>query len=160
MLNSKGFTLIELMVTLVVLAILASIAVPSFQNTIQSSRTLSISNNLTTAMQFARSEAIKRGVRVDICRRNGNVCANSTAWQDGWLVKINGGAVLRVWDATGGNDLIVGPNETLTFRPNGMLTATANKTFAVQFSSCTNKTKYTLTVSPTGRVINQKGTCT
>lgn len=158
---SRGFTLIELMITLSILAILIAIAAPSFRDTIQNSRTLTIANDLTTALQFARSEAVKRGVRVDICRRNANACANATDWGNGWLVKVNGagGAVLRVWEAVGGQDTITGPNETLTYRPNGLLTKTTDTAFSVAFANCTGKPQYSIDLTATGRVTSTKGTC-
>ncbi len=150
---SRGFTLVELMVTLAILAILLTIAAPSFRDLIQSNRAQTISNDLITALQFARSEAVKRGVKVDICRRNGDVCANATSWGNGWLVKVNGGDVLRIWEAIGGQDTIIGPNETLTYRPNGLLTTSAAKVeFEVTSAQC-------ITLTATGRVTSAKGTC-
>ncbi|WAE53514.1 GspH/FimT family pseudopilin [Stutzerimonas frequens] len=150
---SRGFTLIELLITLSILAILLAIAAPSFRDLIQKNRTQTIANDLTTALQFARSEAVKRGVNVDICRRNGNTCANATDWGNGWLVKVNGGALLRVWEAVGGQDTVTGPNETLTYRPSGLLTtAAAEIEFEVSSAYCINLTA-------TGRVTSAKGTC-
>lgn len=76
--HNRGFTLIELLVTVAILAILLGLAVPSFRSLIENNRTQTAANNLTGALQFARSEAIKRGVATQICRRNGNACANAT----------------------------------------------------------------------------------
>lgn len=159
---SRGFTLVELLITLSILAIMLAIAAPSFTNLIQSNRTQTISNELMTALQFARSEAVKRGANVDICRRNGDVCANAVTWGNGWLVKVNGGDVLRVWEAVGGQDSVTGPNETLTYRPNGLLSkaaGAANVQFVVGYSNCTGKTQYTITLTATGRATSAKGTC-
>ena len=157
--HSRAFTLIELMITLAILAILLAIAAPSFRDTIQNNRTQTISNDLTTALQFARSEAVKRGVRVDICRRNENACADAADWGNGWLVKVNGGAVLRVWEAVGNQNTVTGPAETLSCRPNGLLTKTTATDFTVKFSNCTGKPQYTIALSATGRVTSTKGTC-
>ena len=54
----SGFTLLELLVTIALVAILASFAIPAFQSTVQSNRLLSCSNKLVAAVQFAKSEAI------------------------------------------------------------------------------------------------------
>jgi type IV fimbrial biogenesis protein FimT len=160
---SRAFTLIELMVTLAILAILLGIAAPSFREAIQNSRTQTITNSLVSALQFARSEAIKRGTGVDICRQNtdGTACEDNTTWQSGWLVKLNGagGEVLRVWDATINNDSVTGPAETLTYRSDGMLTKAPDDDFVVAFTSCTGKPMYTITLTATGRASSAKGTC-
>jgi type IV fimbrial biogenesis protein FimT len=74
-----GFTLIELMVTLSVAAILAALATPSFKNLIRSTTLTTISNQLVAAMATARSESIKLGVPVSINAINGD-------WSDGWEV--------------------------------------------------------------------------
>ena len=160
--KSRGFTLVELLITVSILAILLAIAAPSFRDLIQSNRTQTIANDLTTALQFARSEAVKRNVKVDICRRNQNACADATDWGNGWLVKINGGAALRVWEAVGGQNTVTGPDETLTYRPNGLLTKDSDDDdipFTVAFANCTGKTQYTIGLTATGRVTSTKGTC-
>lgn len=83
----RGLTLIELMVGVTVLSILLLFAVPSFQGTIARSRLTSSTNDLVSAMALARSEAIRRGTRVTVCKTaNGTACTTSGGWQQGWLV--------------------------------------------------------------------------
>ncbi len=86
---NKGFTLIELMVTIAVAGILAAIAVPSFKSTIQNNRLTTGANELVTALNLARSEAIKRGMTVTVRKvdSNSKTKSSSTAnWEAGWDV--------------------------------------------------------------------------
>lgn len=86
--TQAGFTLIELMVTLVVAGILLMIAVPSFVSLTQTNRVAGEVNGLSAALQYARAEAIKEGQPVTICvSTTGTSCAASaTPWQSGWIV--------------------------------------------------------------------------
>jgi type IV fimbrial biogenesis protein FimT len=84
---SSGFTLIELMVTIAIAGILLGVAIPSFTDTIASNRLTTTTNELVTALNLARSEAIKRGVRVTLCKSaNGSSCTNSGNWLQGWII--------------------------------------------------------------------------
>jgi type IV fimbrial biogenesis protein FimT len=77
--------LIELMVGLAVMALLMMVAVPSFQSTIASSRVTTVTNDLVGSLAAARTEAIRRGVRVTVCASaDGASCA--TDWSQGWMV--------------------------------------------------------------------------
>jgi type IV fimbrial biogenesis protein FimT len=85
--QSRGFTLIELMVALAVMALLMMVAVPSFQSTIASSRVTSVTNELVGTLAAARTEAIRRGVRVTVCASaDGASCATSGDWSQGWVM--------------------------------------------------------------------------
>ncbi|WP_292743448.1 pilus assembly FimT family protein, partial [Methylophaga sp. UBA3595] len=65
---NNGFTLIELMITLVVVIILVSIAAPSFNAMIRDNRLATEANNFLGSLQLAKSEAIRRGVQVTMLR--------------------------------------------------------------------------------------------
>lgn len=86
-----GFTLIELLITVVVLGVLTAIAVPNFNNFVRDSRRAATLNEFVAALNLARSEAVKRGVPVAVCRTNtGTTCTGTgTSWADGWLVFVN-----------------------------------------------------------------------
>ena len=84
--HMAGFTVTELVVVMLVVAILAAIAVPSFKYVTTSNRLAGEINGLLGDMQFARSEAIKQGLPVTVCSSGGGTsCANSH-WQNGWIV--------------------------------------------------------------------------
>jgi type IV fimbrial biogenesis protein FimT len=86
-----GFSFIELMITVVVTVVLATIAIPSFWNMIQANRVTAEANGLVSALTYARSEAVKRGERVSFCPSDGEqptpACGEN--WANGWLVFIN-----------------------------------------------------------------------
>jgi type IV fimbrial biogenesis protein FimT len=98
--RARGFTLVELMVTIMVLVVLVSVAVPSFDNIRLSSRLSSYSTDLVAGSQLARSEAIKRNAAVTLCASsNGTACATNGQWETGWIV-ISGSQVIQKQPAT------------------------------------------------------------
>lgn len=154
---TRGFTLIELMVTIAVLAIVISIAVPSFSGMLRENRSLALTSELQGAIQLARSEAVKRRGNVVICRRNaaGTACDNSADWAAGWII-LSGGIVIKVWDSVTGL-VVAGPDTGLTFKSNGTVTAAAN--FAVNTQSCSGLQKRTLEVTAIGTTTQKKIDC-
>lgn len=101
--RQSGFTLIELMVTLAVAAILLTVAVPSFWAIIQDNRLTAQTNDFVTDLHLARTEAITRGRRVTMCRCASNSsgqCPESSGqftcdtasgknWDQGWVIFVD-----------------------------------------------------------------------
>lgn len=81
-----GFTLVELAITVVVLAVLIGISIPLFAGLINGSRLTGNANELVAALQIARTEAIRRNVRTTVCQSaDGLTCTNATPWR-GWII--------------------------------------------------------------------------
>lgn len=77
--KNTGFTLLELIVVISITGVLVALAVPSFKDTMRNTRLTTSTNELVTALNFARSEAIKREQQV-VLRKTG------TNWENGWLI--------------------------------------------------------------------------
>ena len=81
-----GFNLLELMVGISVLGILLAFGVPSFTAMIRTNRLVEQSNGMVGALNYARSEALKRGYRVSACPGSSGACSGGTDWNAGVLV--------------------------------------------------------------------------
>ncbi|MDI9239898.1 GspH/FimT family pseudopilin [Lysobacter sp. LF1] len=178
--RARGVTFVELMVVLVVLAILMGMAVPSFEIVRNSSRLAAQTNELVTAVQLARSEAVTRRQWVSVCRSDdGTTCAAAATSWDGWMVfvdtnrdgarqnaedRLRVGEVRAPVSVLASNSLM---NNLVTFRPDGFArngSALLNATISV----CIPTTKPSdnrrlLTIASGSRVAveaaNGNGTC-
>jgi len=130
--NSCGFTLIELMVAFVVVAVLIGVAVPGFRTFILNGRVTTNTNDLLGELATARSEAIKRNATVVICRSDNPTattpaCSSGTAntWETGWLLFEDGATANNKTFSTGDvGDVLIRVHEPLT----GNLTLRGNNT--------------------------------
>lgn len=105
--NVRGFTLVELMVTVVVAAILLSIAIPNFATMLRKNRAATDVSALTTTIAYARSESVARGRNVCITPKT-----SGGAWKDGWQVRVDDatatctGDLLRTFSAAQGSSVL------------------------------------------------------
>jgi type IV fimbrial biogenesis protein FimT len=165
--RQHAFTLVELLVTLAVLAFALMIAVPSFTSLSRSNRTVSETNALIGALNLARSEAAKRNINVSVCTSNdGATCAQGIGWNDGWIVfedgntqgTVDGGdTVLRVFGKLSQANQI-SPSAALanfiTYKPDGFSTAQGH--FILCDDSGTASAR-DISVSRTGRITLSTG---
>lgn len=124
----SGFSLVELVVTLAVAAIIAAVAMPSFESMLNSSRLRGASEELTSVMLLARSEAVRRNAPVTVCgSSDGTTCNGSTNWAR-WIVigrdnaaSAGGSEVIDVIrdNALPGGVQLTGPAAGIRFNPSG-----------------------------------------
>lgn len=164
--KNRGFTLIELMVTIAIVAILATVAVPSFRDIIVNNRMASQANALVSALTLARSEAVKQNQTATVCASSNGTscttCATGVDWACGWLVWVDSNGdntlqaseIIRVESTLAGSSKLTGPAASLQYQASGFTTA------AVTYSLCYS-TQYSgrkTSVSTTGRVNTVKYT--
>lgn len=172
-----GVTVIELMVTLSIVVVLLTVAVPGLSDLIADNRRVGSVHQLVGALNMARSEAIKRGVRVTLCKTNHSeaaipVCDPSAGWDKNWLVFVDNDhqtgnvrgvvdgidQVLRVLYPSNAMTITtgVGYSGGISYQPNGISqglrtsggVGPANGTFIL----CANGRAKTVIINSTGRV--------
>jgi len=158
--DQRGFTLMELMITVAVMAILLTAALPNFRTALQNNRLTAQANELITAMQFARSEALKRGFPVELCSSSdGAVCGGD--WNEGWLVYVDppGAApeVLRVWPGNGDDFSFTPADGEVRYQPTGFADAAIQ--LDLTLPECTGNNARQIIVEATGRAASERTTC-
>lgn len=126
--NSFGFTLIELVITLAIAALALSLAVPNLRDFTLRNNLAAKANELVGTLNYARSEAVRRGETITVTSNNGN------AWEDGWQISDASADLLRNIDAMDGATL-TGSANTVQYLASGFTAAGATTTFTLCFES-------------------------
>ncbi len=127
-LRPGGFTLIELMIVLVILAVVLAVGLPGFANVFLGTRLSNYSNELVSSVYLARGEAIKRNVNITLCASSdGATCSTTNTWGEGWIV-LEPPATVIASNATVAPGFLVSEaaaTDTLVFDGSGLVTPAA-----------------------------------
>jgi type IV fimbrial biogenesis protein FimT len=168
--KSKGFTLIELMVTVGILAILLGLAAPSFVDALRRTQARNLGDDLMGALIFARQQAISTNQCVSVCMvddasAGAPVCANRGGnWERGWLVYANPSCnsvitgadveILQIHNGVANGPTIGVSNRTqprlVQFNPRGQIPIDQAKQFNLAPRGGTAFSR--ICVAPTGRI--------
>jgi type IV fimbrial biogenesis protein FimT len=148
----RGFTLLELMITIAVLAILVTVGVPGFQELIQNNRVTTQTNELVTALNLARTEAVKRGRHVQVAVSKGD---------PGWTATVSVAGsppseALREIDR-GGSAVTVLEGATVVYDPTGAPDDSVE--FVMQPEACSGNKSRVISLGLSGQLTTTKQDC-
>ncbi|WP_341303802.1 GspH/FimT family pseudopilin [Pseudomonas sp. TMP25] len=154
--SSKGFTLIEMMVAIAIIAILASVGIPAFQNMTLNNRITTTTNGLLGVLQLARSEAVTKRRDITVCPSTDQAtCTAGTAWREG-VVVLEGANILRALPATSGSVEIISAITQLTYQTTGRLSS-ADPQFSIQDDRGVGSTSREICINLVGQVTSARG---
>lgn len=180
---SKGFTLVELMVTVAIAAIVLGIAIPSFNSLMLNNRSVALGEDFAMALNFTRAEAVKRKERVSLCASDDGISCAAT-WTNGFMVFVDNApannsvapvvpdalgvtTILRVWPAQDPDATITVTNNGaaatfIRYTSRGVLAQVANaEPFVInaQLDGCSGDSARRITVRLAGAVTVERVAC-
>ncbi len=159
--RAAGFTIIELMFVVALIAVLLGIGAPAMTTMVANNRISTVASDLLTDFTFARATAISRSQRVGICASNDQATCNGSSWQQGWMIYVDANSnnafdvatetIVRVHDAlpSGLTVTATPPALDVVFRPSGP--ADAARSFLVCKNGFIGRT---IAINATGRPLS------
>jgi type IV fimbrial biogenesis protein FimT len=152
----RGFTAVELVISIAIVAILLGVGAPALRDLIASQRVRSAANDLYTDLTFARSEAIKRNAQVRVVR-------DSASWSEGWIV-MSAGTALRAKSGMSNVSFAGAVGDNVTYNGDGRTTLGAATSFNFSSTVGTAVRMRCVVITPSGRPSvlvdgNRNGNC-
>jgi len=177
--RQNGLTLIELLLSIVVLTIIVALGVPSFMEFIKNNRLTAQANNLVVSIQLARNEAVKRGSGSTVCASTDmTTCSGDDDWSTGWIVfsdldrdgtpdtggsdppcEVDEDCIMRTDGAISKATLTGNGTDNIRFLPNGLTSSPAAMTLTLTANDCYNNQVRSITVTRQGHTIVSKQPC-
>lgn len=148
----SGFTLIEMLIVVSIVAILASIAIPSFKSLMQSQRVKNAAFELFATLSVARSEAIKRNATVTVAP------VSAGSWQAGWGIAASGAPAIKTQGSINGVVITLAP-ASVAYARNGRITG-ASPSFQIDVSATATTNVRCIKIELSGMPRTLKGACT
>ena len=145
-----GFTLIELMVSIAIVAIIATLAVPGFTEFSASQRVKAAASSLFISILHARSEAITRDIIVTLAPISGD-------WANGWTIQNPAFPDLNLERHDQNSNVVISGPSSLRYRSSGRLADTSVSDFSITADG--TLAEYCVSVSLSGQPISKKGAC-
>lgn len=150
--SSGGFSLSEMLATVAIVAVVTSVGLPMLRGFIDDAAVSTAADQMLAALNYTRSEAVKRNSRVTMCRSgDGATCANDAVvgdWRGGWIIFVDGAdaaaldpddEILRVQDALSGSGTLLATGavaDYVSYASNGQARLADGAAQAGVFTAC------------------------
>lgn len=168
--SRQGYSLVEVLMTLIIVGILVAIAYPSYRSFIQNTRVTTLTNDFMSSLAYARAEALKGDVAVTICPTaddNYYDCGPAANWPRGWIIfqdrNQNGHVAnlkdrLKVYRSGVGDIQVMTTVPYITYNRAGFLSAGIGA-FTLSLTDCVGNSARLVNLSPTGRATLTSALC-
>lgn len=146
--RSRGFTLVEMMVVVLILGVLAAIAAPNMTVMIRNQRLKNAAFDIYSALNLARSEALKRNRTVTLTPNSGN-------WANGWVAKDSANNVVQT--QSGWTNISISGPSTIAFNTAGRANAVTQ--MSVTATGAVDSSQRCITLELSGRATSKDGAC-
>ncbi|MGQ3056392.1 MAG: GspH/FimT family pseudopilin [Nevskia sp.] len=178
--RARGFTLIEMLTTVAVVAVTTTVGVPALNGFVTGNRAAGQVNTLIAALNYARSEAVSSAREVSLCPYLENAaasapadryrCSTATTWSQGWIVfrsvldeagnATGSREVLRVFGPLASGDALTATVNTVTYLPTGFLAdGGSSPQFSLTPQACAAGQRRNLSLSLQGQAHVESAHC-
>lgn len=151
----RGFTIIELMITILLLGVMLTIAVPSFSSVFKQNRLAAQTNSILSSLNYARGQTINQNQNVIL-----QPITAGTNWSGGWKVRVNG-TDIQFFEGVE-NASLASSAATITYQSDGSLSAVGNITLTLTPNDCPtgNNDVRVITITLSGQSSSAPAVCT